>query len=68
MLNVDRMAEAREALSFARTALDDPAGLPENVDEILMALAGIGGIDREKALVLYAIDRIDDAIRLLESA
>ena len=44
-----------KTLSLARTALDDPGGLPDYEGEL-----------REGALRLYAIHRIDEAIHALD--
>lgn len=55
-----RIDKALDSLSLARTALDDPAGLPENEAEDLQPLA-----DNRQGLKDYAIEKIDDAMRLL---
>lgn len=62
--------EALDALSHARTALDDPVGLdPEVLEEIENAdqseLDQFGSVQGPSNLIRFAIDRIDDAMRLL---
>lgn len=64
-MDADTAARAAEALSLARTALTDPAGLP-----IGLGLPPEMDIDDEPAPVSgarvdYAVERIDEAINLL---
>jgi hypothetical protein len=59
MLDVDRMSEARDALSLARTALDDPHGLPEDESDGDLVF-------NPQGLKEYAIDKIDQAMSLLD--
>lgn len=53
-----RIDKALDALSRARTALDDPSGLPEDESDGDL-------VNNPHGLKEYAIDQIDDAMRLL---
>lgn len=66
----ERVDKALDSLSHARTALDDPIGLPDHVLEGLeeadqSELDQFGSVQGPSNLIRYAIDKIDDAMRLL---
>lgn len=54
--------------SFARTALDDPDGLPEGVDVQRFDLNRIDTNASAQKAIRYAIDRLDDIIDVLNPA
>lgn len=63
--------DVRQLLSLARTALDDPGGLPEEAltayeEGIESELDIYGSIQGPSVNDRYAIDRLDDAMRLLD--
>lgn len=61
-LQLDQLA------SFARTALDDPDGLPEGVDVQRFDLNRIDTNASAQKAIRYAIDRLDDIIDVLNPA
>jgi hypothetical protein len=68
MLDVDRMAEAREAMSIARTAIDDPSAL---IDVWVQVVEDNPVTDRmrEHGMPdnLVALYWIDEAMMLLDA-
>ena len=52
--------------SLARTALDDPGGLPEPDQSRLRSLEGKAVLTSDDPFVLYAIDRLDDIISITD--
>jgi hypothetical protein len=65
----ETLDKALDSLSHARTALDDPGGLSVRaMSEASQFGSRLDGhIVDEQALKAYAIDKIDDAMRLLGS-
>lgn len=57
----ERIDKALDSLSLARTALDDPMGLPDGAAEV----DGLHPVVGHPLLREFAIDKIDDAMRLL---